>query len=352
MILHIAHLDKFIPPFVKFVNDNFEAKRHSFCILGKNKKHPIPKQNNLRISKYTLTGTVRHYARILRDAQRAEKIILHGLFDVRLIILLSMMPWVLKKCYWIIWGGDLYFYQTPKPRRRDRIKEAFRSFVIKRLGYLVTYIPGDVTLARKWYKAKGSYKECLMYLSNTIDEQLIGRARPKNKSASEIINIIVGNSADPNNNHIEILKKLRAYKDKNIRLVVPLSYGDKKHAEKVISYGNREFTNKFEAITEFIPLSEYETILKSIDIAMFNHKRQQAMGNTIALLGMGKAVFLRSDVTQWSLFNKLGVVVRDINDDDFFSLLDSSESARNIDIIKSYFNSKNLLMQYERIFNE
>ncbi|RDK83992.1 UNVERIFIED_ORG: 4-alpha-L-fucosyltransferase (glycosyl transferase family 56) [Idiomarina abyssalis] len=352
MILHVANLDKFIPPFVKLINENFDGKKHLFCVLGNNKKYPIRQQNNLKISKPTLIGVVKHYARVFRDIQRAEKVILHGLFDIRLIILLSMMPWVLKKCYWIIWGGDLYFYQTPKPRKRDKIKEAFRSFVIKRLGYLVTYIPGDVALARKWYKAQGTYKECLMYLSNIVDDQLIKSTSQLNKSDSETIKIVIGNSADPSNNHIEILKKLAVYKNKNIRLIVPLSYGDKENAEKVISYGRQEFGDKFEPLTAFIPLSDYKGILKSIDIAMFNHKRQQAMGNTITLLGMGKVVFLRSDVTQWSLFRKLGVVVKDINEVDLFSRLEDDELARNIHIIKSYFNCKTLVMQYERIFSK
>lgn len=349
MILHVANLDKFIPPFVKLVNENFDGKRHLFCVLGNNKKYPISQQNNLKLSKPTLTGAVKHYVRVFRDIQRAEKVILHGLFDVRLIILLSLMPWVLKKCYWVIWGGDLYSYQTPQARKRDKIKEAFRSFVIKRLGYLVTYIPGDVALARKWYKAQGTYKECLMYLSNIVDDQLIKSTSQLNKSGSETIKIIIGNSADSSNNHIEVLKKLAVYKNKNIHLIVPLSYGDKDNAEKVISYGRQEFGDKFEALTDFIPFDDYKCILQSIDIAVFNHKRQQAMGNTITLLGMGKTIYMQAGLPHTQFLEELGISVLDVSKLDLTKLSDDSVK-RNQRIISNYFNKKNLIHQLNNIF--
>ncbi len=349
MILHIANLDKFIPPFIKFVNENFDGKGHLFFVLGNNKKYPIPQQNNLKISKPTLIGAVKHYARVFRDIQRAEKVILHGLFDVRLIILLSLMPWVLKKCYWVIWGGDLYFYQRPKLRKRDKVKEMFRAFVIKRMGYLVTYIPGDVALAREWYGAKGEYRECLMYLSNTVDKQFIANEFEQKEPVNEAINIIVGNSADPSNNHIEVLTKLADYKNDDIRLLVPLSYGDKKHAEKVISYGKNQFEDKFHPLTDFMPLDDYQKILCSADIAIFNHKRQQAMGNTINLLGMGKTVYIRKGVSQLKFLESLGIELRKLDDFDLTCLPKESQK-NNQKIVQQYFSEKQLLRHWNTIF--
>jgi hypothetical protein len=349
VILHIANLDKFIPPFIKFVNENFDGKEHLFCVLGNNKKYPIPQQNNLKISKPTLIGALKHYARVFRDIQCAEKVILHGLFDVRLIILLSLMPWVLKKCYWVIWGGDLYSYQKPKLRKRDKVKEMLRTFAIKRMGYLVTYIPGDVALAREWYGAKGQYKECIMYVSNIMDEKFIANEFERKEPANEAINIIVGNSADPSNNHIETLTKLADYKEADIRLFVPLSYGDKKHAEKVTSYGRQEFGEKFEPLTNFIPLNEYLNILRTTDIAIFNHKRQQAMGNTITLLGMGKTVYMRPDFTHTQFLSYLGITFYDVAN---FKLekLDDEVATRNQHIIYKYFSKENLVKQLKYIF--
>lgn len=352
MILHIVNSDSFIPPFIEFINKNFDSSKHEFIITEKRSNIPFEFKDNVNSFKSGKLNTAKNYLDLSIKMIKSEKIILHNLFNYKLILMLACMPWILKRCHWVIWGGDLYSYQKPKENIKARIKEFLKSFVVQRIGFLLSYIPGDIELARKWYKAKGKYQQCLMYLSNTIDERHFDKVSQKHKKNGETVNIIVGNSADPSNNHIEILKKLLAYKNKNIRIIAPLSYGDKEHAKKVISYGRQEFGRKFEAITDFIPLSEYKHILKSTDIAMFNHKRQQAMGNTITLLGMGKTVYLRSDVTQWSLFKELGVIVKDINEAELFSQLAYADSERNIEIIKSYFNSKTLLTQYERIFDE
>ena len=42
-----------------------------------------------------------------------------------------------------------------------------------------------------------------------------------------------------------------------------------------------------------LPLSDYLKILGKIDIAIFNHERQQAVGNITSLLGLGKKVYIK-----------------------------------------------------------
>src|SRR5690606_28770612 len=111
----------------------------------------------------------------------------------------------------------------------DRIREVSRRFVIQRVGHLVTYIPGDLELARKWYGARGKYHECLMYLSNTIGPQIEPVVLQEVADRGSV-NILVGNSADPTNNHIDSLQKLLSFKDHDLKIYAPLSYGDKSHA--------------------------------------------------------------------------------------------------------------------------
>lgn len=196
-------------------------------------------------------------------------------------------------------------------------------------------------LARKWYGAKGEYHECLMYLSNTY------KALDVPNTQSDKINIQIGNSADPSNNHIEILDKLLLFKDKNIRIYAPLSYGDKAHAKKVISKGKELFGDKFIALTGFIPFEEYLQFLGSIDIAIFNHKRQQAMGNTITLLGLGKTVFIRSDTTQWQLFKDKNIEVLNTLS---FELNYIKDLEKNIKNTADYFSKETLIEQYKLLF--
>ncbi|WPP47387.1 TDP-N-acetylfucosamine:lipid II N-acetylfucosaminyltransferase [Pseudomonas sp. AN-1] len=343
MILHVASLDKFIPPFIDFLAKNFDSSQHRFWLNGDRNRYPYQDNTSTYQVKPGFLGEATAYLRLAMELNRAEKVILHGLFDPKIIIILSSMPWLLRNCYWIIWGGDLYVRNLEKKNWKWHLGELFRSFVIKRIGHLVTYIEGDVDLARKWYGATGKHHECLMYTSNLYsDPNAIS-------SHKKTINIQVGNSADPSNNHIEALKKLLPYKDSDIKIHVPLSYGDQAYASTVIRQGSEWFGEKLKPLTDFMPLEEYLELLGDIDIAMFNHRRQQAMGNTITLLGLGKKVFLRSDVTPWKMFKKNKITVYDIEDFDI-SPMDTEISKKNQEFIREHFSREKLALQLKEVF--
>lgn len=340
-ILHLGPCDKFIPPFIGFIKDNFDFNDHLFLLTNSMSENEIVNHSNVKLSGKSKLSKVKHYTLVIKKMNQADKIILHSLFDIRIIQILFFSPWLLKKCYWVMWGADLYTYQLSERNKSWYKKELFRRPVIKNIGHLVTYIKGDVDLARKWYGAKGEYHECLMYLSN------IYKTLDVPDTQSDTINIQIGNSADPSNNHIEILDKMLPFKDKNIRIYAPLSYGDKAHAKQVISIGKELFGDKFIALTDFMPFEQYLKFLGSIDIAIFNHKRQQAMGNTITLLGLGKTVFIRSDTTQWRFFKDKNIKVYDSIK---LESLDKKEHLDNILKVKDYFSGETLIKQYSEIF--
>lgn len=340
-ILHISGCDKFIPPFVKFVKDNFEFSQHEFLLSGGMSEEDLIKAPNVHFAKRSVTGRLKHYLQAVIKMHQADKVILHGLFDIKLVFLLFWMPWLLKKCHWVMWGGDLYVYKLGQRNWKWKTKEFFRRSVIKRIGHLVTFIHGDMLLAREWYDAQGVFHEAILYRSNVYKDIGVGAY------LDEITSIQIGNSADPTNNHIEILKKLLPYKNDNICIYVPLSYGDQQHAKNVIKQGKEWFGDKFIALTEFMPFDEYLIFLGRIDIAFFNHKRQQAMGNSIALLGLGKKVYMRSDTTQWDFFIDKKIKVYNI---ECFKDINKEVNVENIYIIKKYFSESNLKSQMVELF--
>lgn len=342
-VLHIGSCNNFIIPFIEFVRDelNNDFIEHKFLLTGKTTLSQLLNQSNIKIASSSKIGQIQHYINLAIEMNKADKIILHNLFNWRVYCLLFLMPWLYHKTYWIIWGADLYTYQLGKHNKFWHIKEFIRRPVIKNMGHLVTYIPGDVDLARKWYGAKGEYHECLMYLSNTY------KALDAPSIESDTINIQIGNSADSSNNHFEILDKLLPFKNQNIKIYAPLSYGDQAHAKKVIATGKELFGEKFIALTEYIPFEQYLQFLGSIDIAIFNHKRQQAMGNTITLLGLGKTVFIRSDTTQWQFFKDKNI---EVYDSIKLDSIDKKEHLDNIIKVKEYFSEETLIKQYSEIF--
>ena len=234
-----------------------------------------------------------------------------------------------------MWGGDFYF-----PEKQSW----FKKQVIKKIRHFITYLKGDFELAQKWYGTTGEYHECFMYPSNLYKDYVA----PEVKHSS--INILVGNSADPSNNHLEVFDKLEVFKDQDIKIYAPLSYGNQTYAKKVIEEGKKQFGDKFEPLTDMMPFDQYLEFLGLIDVAIFNHKRQQAMGNTITLLSLGKKVFMRSDITPWELFEDIDVKVFDVENIKL-DLLDEKIKKDNQEKIKKHFSIDNYKKQLQELFN-
>ena len=332
-IIHImVSEEKFAFPFIKFVNNHFPLDKHLFVILGmKNDKFEKLISKNIIF----IDEKIKYLSLILL-LNYSNKIILHGLWSQRINQILFVNPWLYKKCYWVMWGGDFYF-----PEKQPFLQR----YTIKSIGHFVTYIKGDYELAKKWYGAKGTYHECFMYSSNLYKEYNVI------ESKHETINIQIGNSADSTNNHIEILQRLSKYADEDIKIFIPLSYGDENYAKEVIMKGKKMFGNKFKPMVDFMPFNEYLKFLGSIDIAIFAHKRQQAMGNTITLLGLGKKVYMRSDVTPWKFLQDIDIKVFDVEKMEL-NIISEDVKSKNINKTKKYFSHKNLLNQWKRIINE
>ena len=324
-------LDKFIVPFIDFLEANFNIDDHRFLFLHKPiyKYGMTPKMNVIWIDKQYKVF------KLLKYLYSADKIILHGFWSQDLAKLLYLQPWLIKKIYWAMWGGDFYF-----PEQQSQLKKK----LIKRIKHFVTYIPGDYEYVKLKYGARGYYHECFIYPSNLYKDI---KVFPKSTST---INILVGNSATETNNHIEVFEKLYLYKSEDIIIYCPLSYGNENYAKFIISKGYEMFGKKFKPLTEFLPFNEYVKFLSEIDIALFNHNRQQGMGNNITLLGLGKKVYMRSDTAQYRMFRELGVKVFDIDSEFNLEPIEEEIKKKNIEIMKSFFSEKRLKEQLYRLF--
>ncbi len=342
-IVHCMNAQKFTEPFIDFVEQHFDSSEHRFIIREDDKFVVKARENVVLVPKSI--GRIALLKLYYTEFKSAEKIFLHGLFAKDLVKILALQYWVLKKCYWIMWGADLYHFIFRKRSVRANIFERVRAFVIRRIGHLVSYIDGDIAMARQWYGASGQAHRCFMYSSNLykpLPEVSAG------ESSTQTV-ILVGNSADPRNEHLEILERIAPFAGENIRVVAPLSYGRKRYADAVIAEGQRIFGDKFQALTGFMPLNDYVRLLSEVDIAVFNHRRQQAMGNKISLLGLGKKVYMRSDITPWALFAEEGIKVFNIEDFDLNHIA-PEVAQRNKQRVASVFSEDNLVSQYREMF--
>jgi hypothetical protein len=338
-IVHLCVQEKFIQPFVELVRGHFGLDRHLFLVSGKGEAFRPQAQEGV----VPITGILGRL-RALPSLYAAKKIILHGLYDAKFLYLLALQPWLLPKCHWMVWGDDLYRYLDTHRSRKGAFKEMVRRFVIRRIGHIVTYIPGDYELVRQWYGSRATMVECLMYMSNVY--QPMPDLPP---SGSAVTAIQVGNSAYPRNLHGEALERIAPFRDQAIEVYAPLSYGPKPHAQAVAAQGRALLGERFFPLLDFLDPAGYRAFLAKIDIAVFNNTRQQAMGNIISLLGMGKTLYLRRSTTSWPLLEQIGIRVFDAEQ---FSLrqLTPAERERNIALVQEHFSRERLLAQLGVLF--
>ncbi len=352
--LHIMHNEKFTSPYIEFINENFKKEEHFFLIIGGFSKNEIPwkkYENNFYCEEITQKNKILKIWELLKlfifmnnFFKTSYKIYFHGLFGMDKILFLFIFRKYLKKSYWGIWGGDLYSYKNRKKGFLRKIYYKIEDYVKGNFSGYITHIKGDYELAQKWYGAKGKYFDCFMFPSNLYKNLEI------NKIEKEYISIQVGNSAASSNNHFEILKKLEKYKNKNIKIYCPLSYGDKIYAEEVIKEGKEIFKEKFIPMTEFLEYLKYMEFLSHIDIALFAHDRQQAVGNITSLLSMKKTVYLKEEVTTYSMLEELGVKVKSFNKLNNLEVFEDEILEKNKKIIKERFSKERLIKDLEKLF--
>jgi len=344
-ILHIFNdQKKFSKDFFDFLlKHHFDLSIHSLFHYGKDDPYYARFGMPYLFSSYF---SVWKHLKLLKMMFGNEKIIVHSLASPWLLLYLSLFPGLGQKVHWAIWGKDLYYYRLlEKKHLHHHIYEFFRKKVFKNIGNTLVYVKGDYELAQQWYGVKGKNYDCFMYPSNLHKEIDI------NPREHTTINIQIGNSAERSNNHFDVFEMLLPYREENIRIYAPLSYGDRTYANEVIKKGKALFGKKFIPLTEFIPYSEYLDYLGTIDIVIFGHKRQQALGNSIILLGLGKKVYMRNDITTWEFFHDISVKVYNIEKFNL-NLLDESIKKSNKENIKAYFSEERLVSQLKRLFED
>lgn len=330
--LHIGSLSPLLLGFWDFLETELEPEGHLLLYAQASAGCEPTASQQRRLVRASRRGL---FFAFCRYAYQAEQIVIHGLFDYQIMMALFLQPWLLGKTYWIVWGNDLYRHIVYARNWKWRLKEFIRRPVIRGMGHIVTGTPGDFALAQKWYGARGRHIRCYNYPSNLFKTPQVEVA------ATGTLNLLIGNSADPLNRHRDSLQALEAFKDQNIRIYCPLSYGDQAYARELIAQGRARFGDKFVPLTEFMPLNDYVMLLNQIEIAIFAHEIQQAFGNMITLLGLGKKVFLKRCSTLWPLFEELGLRVFDFAALDL-SPLSPEVAEQNRRIVSERFSRESL----------
>ena len=355
MFVHIfANQTTYSWTLLNMLEEEMDLDDHVF-IFGLGKDHPM---------NYPYSPTMQTRILFLKQPQNLVKILKHVYHSTWIYIhFLAYDPtlffWylnnrLLKKSTWIVWGSDIYSFQKQQQSLRTRVYEWMRRKIIPVFSEIAAFVKEDYDVIASVYGTSANYLPILYPLPVNLAQLDHAVKAPNNTN----LVVMIGNSGDPTNNHLEMIQLLSAFRGEEIKVVCPLAYGGTaEYKEIVISEGISTFGNNFIPWLEMKGKQEYAGQLASVDIAIMNHQRQQGLGNILALLYLGKKVFIRSNITSYSFLMRnhcMVMAIESLKEMDFkvFSepMADRVETTTNVGKImqKDYTAGlwKNLLKQH------
>lgn len=364
LIAHVIVDDKFIDTALRQFD---EVSPNISCpiLIGKSRKLGYVKRTDVRF--YSFIQAKRFF-----ESDDCAAVVFHSLTEENIPLLEYVPP--TKKVFWLGWGYDYYdrllsgeypsgllLPETKKIMRKSSPFSRFKSLVhaskrtikniallrgknslnvLSRVDYFSPVLDIEYMMARE---LNPSFNPKYISWNYGTAEDDLGGSGVVNSSTK--INILVGNSAAPENNHIDIFNILSKGIDISGRkIVVPLSYGDPSYRDAVLATGMQLFGNQFVPIIDFISKDEYIAFLDSCGFVFMNHIRQQAMGNIFIMMLKGAKIFMNSRSPAYKWFLAKGAAVGSIDDliecpdmrSNLFDPLSSESQGKNISITMNH----------------
>ena len=378
-ILHIGTAHKYDSPFILSCDFLFEKAfpgLNCFFLVSFDESD-YNYENGRFITKYEEKDALS----VLPELIKNHKIIIfHGLSGFNAKLALDVGDY--DKYLWIFWGAEVYnntllnkevifgestkkIALTNKEISLKKLKQIIRKYIlpppqfkwVKNAAALIKHV--GVTYQEDFDNLKS--KQVLNPLSKPLlfsyfPPEFVFRNTVEGQYKGE--NILIGNSATPENNHLEIFKKLKSFHSESRKLITILSYGDDAYGNKIIREGIKKFPNEFTAITEFLPLNQYNEILQTCSVAIMNHYRQQGIGNIYSLLWMGTKVFLNERNTMYHYLKRIGCFVYSVDEinekniEEILRPLSVIEANHNKRILKEELSTDRLVRNLHKYFEE
>ena len=363
-LLHLCNDEKFIDTAI----DQFERLQNVksvFVVCSRAsikyvKKHDVIILNNrTKVQNFVKSFT-------------CDFVVLHSLY-----VSLVDISKIHRPIIWNSWGMDVYSDVSAsrkkaitlslyKPLTRKFINEnlsfksrieRFLSFLykwkyirsLKRVEYVSTVFPEEYDFIKKVKKNVSFFP--FRYIN--IGDGVLNKITP---IAFKGKYVLLGNSLDLTNNHLDILSNLESKKE-HMTVIMPICYPqkNKKYKDKLQEYiKTLTYVHVF-PIIEFMPFQEYISHISQCSCAIFGHIRQQAVGNITEMLKSGAKVFLYRDSFAYKHYTSMGCKVFCIEEDlmkrDMFDALDERIKLKNKVIVEKDTDPMNYMNQLQSFFD-
>ncbi|WP_294506135.1 TDP-N-acetylfucosamine:lipid II N-acetylfucosaminyltransferase [uncultured Victivallis sp.] len=316
---------------INFICSNFDTSEH--CFIFPYIMYPKT-QFALRRRKNVFFGNL-----INMPLKTLNKIIIHGLFDQRLVNFFYVKREYLAKTYWFIWGGDLY--NSPKDEKNTFVKNNVHAIItaFDRQEYEKRFKPGK--------------KCCYATYPHEIHSRMLKRTRK-----DDYLLVQINNSADTLT--LEMLRTLGKFRNEKMIVTTILSYhsdGQKDLLSSICRTGYSIFGEKFQPIFNFMPKRLYARHLANVDIYISNQRRQQGNGSAVIIASLGRKVYLSPANPVYHHYNQQGIKIFNSNDIahmsfEEFRRYDSEQLLPGVEKLRHRMMDSTKVKQWQQVFKD
>lgn len=352
-ILHFVIDDKFIDGAISLFESDKRIK-NTYAIIRHNDDNfkYIKYSDILKLDVIDVVGFSRSF----------DVVVLHALGSLPLPIICKIPQNI--KVVWFAWGYDIYNeylvnIQLYAPLTLSYIKRGSKLFkkhyrkyflsklflkkTISRIDYFSGVFPYEYELIKQFRNEFRAAPLDFYYGSTSffVPEQPFLEIEHDKKD------ILIGNSADPANNHLDVLDLLKNVDmPEDARLIIPLSYYNSvDYISTIEKEANNVAPGRVLILRKFLPLNEYINLISRCKVAIFAHERQQATDNIFMQLLYGARVYMSETSLAYHYLKDLGINVYSLQNDlnlINFELKDD-EIITNRRIISNHYSSSKLI---------
>lgn len=273
-----------------------------------------------------------------------------------------------RELNWAVWGGDLYNLSSldrmcyePITQKRYVGKDfsmkkilyetkvwvtqnAYREKAYAKVNNILTWMRQEYLFALRHLKVQANHQ--FFFYENQFPYEKLD-AIPKKRPDTNEVSLIIGNSASPTNNHMDLVQFLDSNKVK-ANLFIPISYGDSRYISFLkknlrYSYGNLEF------IERHMPFEEYLQFISEADALVMNTIRPQGYGNVLMMLYMNRPVYFNDKNISLPDLEENNITWRSIKD--LPALTKENAYVPNKAAVVNLLSHERLLNEYKNLFS-
>lgn len=364
MFFHFVRDDKFISDSIKcFEEAGLTNNRYYYIDTSGKRAMDFPDDKIMIISPEQLPP-------LLSEPNNCDAIVLHSLY--------SMPAWAISripsniKVIWFAWGFDLYSNWKPiKPLLTVQNRFLPETAKLINIAYhenrLKTWFKHSLKLLIDRYYSPSFLKKAINrvdYFAGVFQEEfdmmreslpyfradkiIHNYIHPIEFKKEEILtdiqqhgtNIMLGNSATSNINHLDLLSLLyERIGVEEMKIYCPLSYaGNDIYINAIINKGRNLFGDRFIPMTTYLPIEKYTEILVSCGNVVLGQMQQAATCNILTSIWGGLKVYTPKDSMNYHHY-------RDIEKVNIFSI----EDDLTIDKIRTPLDNESVINSRRRI---